>query len=262
MKKNPNKSKAKSFTRASAKDRLMYYFGGQLILEVNTFKYLGIIIWSDLRWADHVNYALRKAWKGLHLIMRILNQGNNNKKRLAYMSLLRLILEYGSIFWDPYREWQVSALNWVHRRAAKFANPTDGSDWETLVWISYKIPGLASKWMLRIRAFLVGLCVLTTISTIIPGIVAFFEYRGSIRQKWKPEDGGWELHLASAISEWILCITYCALMCSFVPDFYNLEIEAPIVKLKKSIFTKKSKIISSSNAGIPQRSERLTIGSG
>lgn len=102
------------------------------------------------------------------------------------------------------------------------------------VWISYKIPGLASKWMLRIRAFLVGICMLTTISTIIPGIVAFYEYRGSIRQKWKPEDGGWELHLTSAISEWILCITYCFLICSFVPDFYNLEIEAPIVKLKKN----------------------------
>lgn len=102
------------------------------------------------------------------------------------------------------------------------------------VWISYKIPSLTSKFMLWTRAFLVGICILTTISTIITGILAFFEYQGSIRQKWKPEDGGWELHLASAISEWILCMTYSVLIFSFVPEFYNLEFEAPIVKFKRT----------------------------
>jgi hypothetical protein len=105
MKINPDKSTAVSFTRASVKDRLTYYFGDQLIPEVNTFKYLGIIIRSDLRWADHVNYTLRKAWKALHLIMLILKQGNNNTNRLAYTFLVRPIFEYGSVFWDLCREW-------------------------------------------------------------------------------------------------------------------------------------------------------------
>ncbi|PNF40969.1 hypothetical protein B7P43_G08817 [Cryptotermes secundus] len=76
MKMNPDKSKAES-TRARVKARLTYYFGDQLIPEVNTFEYLRIIIRSDPRWADHVNYA-------------------------------------------------------VQRRAAKFADPTDESVWETL----------------------------------------------------------------------------------------------------------------------------------
>ncbi|PNF41974.1 hypothetical protein B7P43_G14012 [Cryptotermes secundus] len=132
MKINPDKSKAVGFTRARVKERLTYYLGGQLIPEVNSFKYLGIIIRSDLSWADHVNYTLRKAWKALHLIMRILRQGNNNTKRLAYTSLVRPILEYGAVCWDPYRDWQVSALNRVQRRAAKFANHSDESGWETL----------------------------------------------------------------------------------------------------------------------------------
>jgi hypothetical protein len=56
---------------------------------------------------------------------------------------------------------------------------------------------------------------------------------GSNTQKWQPEDGGWELHLTSTISEWILCITYSVLILTFVPEFYNLEFEAPIVKFKK-----------------------------
>jgi len=43
-------------------------------------------------------------------------------KRLAYMALVRLILEYGAVCWDPYREGQVSALNRMQERVAKFAN--------------------------------------------------------------------------------------------------------------------------------------------
>ena len=60
MKVNPGKSKAVSFTKSRVKERIRYYFGYQLILEESSFKYLGIIIRSDLNWADHVNYTLRK----------------------------------------------------------------------------------------------------------------------------------------------------------------------------------------------------------
>jgi hypothetical protein len=51
--------------------------------------------------------------------MRILKKGNNNTKRLAYTALVRPILEYGAVCWDPYGEGQVSALNRVQERAAK-----------------------------------------------------------------------------------------------------------------------------------------------
>jgi len=42
--------------------------------EARCFKYLGIIINSNLQWTDHVNYTLRKAWKALHFIMHILEK--------------------------------------------------------------------------------------------------------------------------------------------------------------------------------------------
>jgi hypothetical protein len=118
MKINPGKSTAVNFTKARVKERIRYYIGGRLIPEANSFKYLGIIILSDLNWADHVNYTLRKAWKAVHFIMRILKKGNNNTKRLAYTALVRPILEYGAVCWDPHREGQVSALNRVQNTAA------------------------------------------------------------------------------------------------------------------------------------------------
>jgi len=70
----------------------------------SSFKYLGIIICSDLNWADHVKYTLRKARKALHFIMCILKKGNNNTKCLAYMAPVRPLLEYGAVCWDLFTQ--------------------------------------------------------------------------------------------------------------------------------------------------------------
>ena len=68
--------------------------------------------------------------------MHILKKGNNKTKRLAYVALVRPILEYGAVCWDPYRcqvrSGQVSALNQVQKRAAIFANNINESGSETL----------------------------------------------------------------------------------------------------------------------------------
>jgi hypothetical protein len=57
---NPNKSKALSFTRARVKKPLNYSLGDQTIPEAGCCKYLGIMIRSDISWADQVNYTVQK----------------------------------------------------------------------------------------------------------------------------------------------------------------------------------------------------------
>ena len=100
-----------------------------LIPEASSCKYLGIILRSELIWADQVNYTVKKAWKALHFTMRILKKGNNNTKSLAYMSLERPILEYGAAYWDPYTEGQISALDRVQKKEDKFVHHTSISNW-------------------------------------------------------------------------------------------------------------------------------------
>jgi hypothetical protein len=73
--------------------------------------------------------TLQKARKALHFVMHILKKGNSNTKLLAYTALLRMILQYGAVCWDPYREGQVGALNCLQKRAAKFTN-MDQTGWE------------------------------------------------------------------------------------------------------------------------------------
>ena len=48
------------------------------------------------------------------------------------MSLVRPILEYGAACWDPYREGQISALDRVQKKAAKFAHHRKSPNWENL----------------------------------------------------------------------------------------------------------------------------------
>jgi hypothetical protein len=69
MKINPSKSKAARFTRARVKDPLDYSLANTLIPEASSCKYLGIILRSDLSWADQVSYTVKKAWKALHFTM-------------------------------------------------------------------------------------------------------------------------------------------------------------------------------------------------
>jgi hypothetical protein len=130
---NPNKSKALSLTRIRVKDPPNYTLREQTIPEDSCCKYLGIIIRSDLSWADQVNYTVQKAWRALHFVMRIVKSGNKNTKIIAYTSLVRPIFEYGAACWDPYTECHINALDPVQNKAAKFAYHSGGLVWETLV---------------------------------------------------------------------------------------------------------------------------------
>jgi len=67
MKIYTNKSKALRFTRARVKN---YSVKDQKIPEASCCKYLGIIIRSDLSWADQENYTVQKAWRAIHFVMR------------------------------------------------------------------------------------------------------------------------------------------------------------------------------------------------
>ena len=73
--------------RARVKDPLNYVLGNQRIPEASSCKYLGIILCSDLSWADQFNYTVQKAWKARHSILRILKNGNRKKKSLAVVWL-------------------------------------------------------------------------------------------------------------------------------------------------------------------------------
>ena len=103
-------------------------------IRLSSFKFVAPTVehTSDLSWADHVDYTVQKASRALHFAMLIVKKGNKNTKSLAYTSPVRPILKNGVACWDPYSECQVSALDRVQNKSAKFAQHSGGSEWESL----------------------------------------------------------------------------------------------------------------------------------
>jgi hypothetical protein len=74
------------FTKARVTKPLNYSSRCIVIPEVSSCKYFGIILRSDLSFADKYNYAGNKARKALHFTMSLLQKGNSNTNILAYTS--------------------------------------------------------------------------------------------------------------------------------------------------------------------------------
>ena len=73
------------------------------IKQVETFKYLGVLIASDLSWSPHIDSICTKAKKLIGLLYRRFSTTVQNEKMLElYVSLVRPHLEYAASVWDPH----------------------------------------------------------------------------------------------------------------------------------------------------------------
>ena len=98
----------------------LYNLNGHVLDKVQNSPYLGLTISDDLKWGPHINKAVKKANSSLGFIKRNLRFCPTNCKQLAYISLVRSIVEYGGAIWDPYLIKDINSLENVQRRAARF----------------------------------------------------------------------------------------------------------------------------------------------
>lgn len=120
MKINDTKSKSITFCRKKQEIRLNYKIGGATVPQEDCCKYLGVYLKSNLTWDSQIDQVSGKAWRALHFVMRNLKKANPKTKEVAYMTLVRPLMEYGAGCWDPYRTQQINSLERLQRRAAKF----------------------------------------------------------------------------------------------------------------------------------------------
>ena len=85
----------------------------------NTAKYLGIHIHSTLNWYTHINKTAQRANTTSAFLHRNIRTCPRKTKHLAYTTLVRPILEYASIIWDPHTASNINKLETVQRRSAR-----------------------------------------------------------------------------------------------------------------------------------------------
>lgn len=120
MELNPRKSVFMSITRKKHFLNYNYSIDNTDLLRVNEYKYLGVTFTNDLRWNTHVEKVSRKANQSLWYLRRNLASASPEIKTLAYKTLVRPVLEYAKIVWDPYTLTNSSKLDKIQRLASRF----------------------------------------------------------------------------------------------------------------------------------------------
>ena len=98
----------------------MYSFSGHILETVSDNRYLGSQILDESKWQKHIANTTNKASIALALLRRNLKFLPRQHKVIAYQSLVRSILEYDSIVWNPYLKHDIQSPERVQRRAARF----------------------------------------------------------------------------------------------------------------------------------------------
>ena len=92
-----------------------YRLQNHLLSPVEHYKYLRIIIQSDLKWHLHIQSITSKANQMLGLLKRNLRTSSIHLRERAYLSL-----EYATTVWNPHLTTDKIALEEVQRRAARY----------------------------------------------------------------------------------------------------------------------------------------------
>ena len=97
-----------------------YTLGDHILQQVSETPYLGLTLSEDMKWSTHITKKTKKANSTLGFLRRNLRQCPKPCKHLAYISLVRPILEYGAAVWDPYLQQDIDKLEKTQRLAARF----------------------------------------------------------------------------------------------------------------------------------------------
>ena len=97
-----------------------YTLEGTDLENIESIKYLGVTITSDLRWNTHVSNVCTKTNRILGFLRRNLHSCPQEVKEAAYKGLVRPVLDYGSSVWDPPGVVLQGELESEQKRAARF----------------------------------------------------------------------------------------------------------------------------------------------
>ena len=82
--------------------------------------YLGVRLHHKLSWSPHVNHICNKANRMLGFLNRNLFYAPQNIREYTYKQLVLPLIDYCSAIWDPYTKNDISKLEMLQHRAARF----------------------------------------------------------------------------------------------------------------------------------------------
>ena len=120
MKLNIGKCVTMTCTRSPASTPTAYYINEHPLDITDQHDYLGVRLHSSMAWSHHIQLKVNKATKVLNFIKRTLHKCTKEVKETAYFTLVRPVLEYAAIIWDPYQQYLIDDIEKIQRRAARW----------------------------------------------------------------------------------------------------------------------------------------------
>ena len=120
MELNTSKCVVLTCSRLTSSSTFNYTIRNYFLQRVTQHPYLGILLDSKMSFTPHINQVISKATRMLNFVKRNLYRCSAETKCLAYTSIVRPLLEYGSAVWDPYLQKEIQSIEMVQRRAARW----------------------------------------------------------------------------------------------------------------------------------------------
>ena len=120
MRFQPAKCNMMSLSRKKSNVKFDYTLKDTKLIFLQSIKYLGVNITSNLHWGKHIEEICNKSYRTLGLLKRNLSSCPQEVKLQAYKGLIRPVLEYSSSAWDPHQAYLQEKLESVQKRAARF----------------------------------------------------------------------------------------------------------------------------------------------
>ena len=132
---------------------------------VREYKYLGIILTSNLCWSSHIQYICKRARRVLGIIYRNISPNTTNCLTFLklYVALVRPHLEYAAQVWNPHLVKDINSLESVQKFALRICSKNYHETYQNLLNV-YQVPTLQNR-----RLFL----CLCTFYSIVNKLVSF-----------------------------------------------------------------------------------------
>ena len=127
------------------------YVDGTALLQVSEYKYLGVVVTSDLSWQPHITNTCNEERKLIGLLYRRFYESSNSTTLL--LSFVRPCLEYSSATWSPHLKGEIEIIEKVQKYALKVCMKSWDSSYEDLL----KMTSLPSMQCRRLQVSLPSL---------------------------------------------------------------------------------------------------------
>ena len=118
---------------------------GSPLTRVTSYRYLGVLITSDLLWSDHITTVCNKTRKLIGVLYRSFYKHSSASTLLKlYSSFIRPHLEYATAVWDPFLKKDIDLLEDVQKFGLRVCTKTWNGDYEELL-VQSNLPTLQAR---------------------------------------------------------------------------------------------------------------------